>query len=433
MAPSVIALSIVILNGCRFHYAVNIPSCKDYSLPQEASSSPSLYLNLGHTFDHLLMLIFPTVVLAMGEEFGGGYAELLPLSIGGFIAFGACSIPAGWLADRWSRAGMMKLFFFGIGGASIVTGFAAGPAQIAAGLTLIGVFAAIYHPVGIAMLVANRENVGRVLGVNGVFGNVGVAFSALIAGALADTVGWRAAFIVPGAIAIAVGAAFSLSARREQRRAPARRIEPRPVSRAVLARVFAVLTVATVCGGVIFNSTTISMPKVFDERLSALVHSTLGIGLLVCGVYLIAAMAQLCVGWWLDRRSLKSVFVPVVALQVPLLALAGTADNYLMLAIAVAMMFFVFGQIPINDAMIARYTAEEWRARAYAVRYVVSFGASALAVPLVAWLYKTSGDFKLLFFVLGALAMATFVAALFFPGDGARAATQPVTVRRGAA
>jgi MFS family permease len=402
-------------------------------LSQETSGSPSLYLNLGHTFDHLLMLIFPTVVLAMGEEFGRGYAELLPLSIGGFIAFGACSIPAGWLADRWSRAGMMKLFFFGIGAASILTGFAAGPAQIAAGLTLIGVFAAIYHPVGIAMLVANRENVGRVLGVNGVFGNVGVAFSALIAGALADTVGWRAAFIAPGAIAIAVGAAFSLSARREPQRAPARRIEPRPVSRAVLARVFGVLTVATVCGGVIFNSTTISMPKVFDERLSALVHSTLGIGLLVCGVYLIAAMAQLCVGWWLDRRSLKSVFVPVVALQVPLLALAGTADNTLMLIVAVAMMFFVFGQIPINDAMIARYTAEEWRARAYAVRYVVSFSASALAVPLVAWLYKTSGDFKLLFFVLGALATATFVAALFFPGEGARAATQSVTVRRGAA
>ncbi len=161
----------------------------------------TLLLNLGHALDHLLMLIFPTVVLAMGDELGGGYAELLPLSLGGFIAFGACSIPAGWLADRWSRTGMMTVFFFGIGAASILTGFASGPTQIALGLTLIGVFAAIYHPVGIAMLVANRENVGRVLGVNGVFGNVGVAFSALLAGALAEAAGWRAAFIVPGALA----------------------------------------------------------------------------------------------------------------------------------------------------------------------------------------------------------------------------------------
>jgi MFS family permease len=387
------------------------------------SRGVTLFLNLGHAIDHLLMLIFPTVVLAMSAELGRGYADLLPLALGGFIAFGACSIPAGWLADRWSRTGMMTVFFFGIGAASILTGLASGPAQIAFGLTLIGVFAAIYHPVGIAMLVANRDNVGRVLGVNGVFGNVGVAFSALLAGALAATAGWRAAFIVPGAIAIGVGVAFAIIVRGSRIQAPARRAAVLvKLSRADLARVFGVLTVATACGGVIFNATTISMPKVFDERLAALTSSTLGIGMLVCGVYLIAAMAQLCVGWWLDRRSLKSVFVPVVALQVPLLALAGTMDNYLMLATAVAMMFFVFGQIPINDAMIARYTAEEWRARAYAVRYVVSFGARALAVPLVAWVYKTSGDFRMLFYVLGTLAFVTFGAALLFPSEDKRAA-----------
>jgi MFS family permease len=389
------------------------------------SRSMTLLLNVGHAFDHLLMLIFPTVVLAMGAELGRGYAELLPLSLGGFIAFGACSIPAGWLADHWSRTGMMTVFFFGIGTASILTGFATGPGQIALGLTLIGVFAAIYHPVGIAMLVANRENVGRVLGVNGVFGNVGVAFSALLAGALAQAAGWRAAFIVPGALAIAAGVAFAMAVRGAQVGVPARKAAATAkLSRADLARVFGVLTVATACGGVIFNATTISMPKVFDERLSALTSSTLGIGMLVCGVYLIAAMAQLCVGWWLDRRSLKSVFVPVVALQVPLLLLAGTMENYLMLATAVAMMFFVFGQIPINDAMIARYTAEEWRARAYAVRYVLSFSASALAVPLVAWIYKSSGDFRLLYYVLGTLAFVTFTAALLFPSEEGKAAAK---------
>src|SRR6266700_1127274 len=264
-----------ILNFCV--HATNF----EVNFPMSASRGMSLYLNLGHALDHLLMLVFPTVVLAMGEELGGGYAELLPLSLGGFIAFGACSVPAGWLA---------------------------------------------------------------------------------------------------------------------------------------------VLTVATACGGVIFNATTISMPKVFEERLSALTHSTFGVGMLVCGVYLLAAMAQLCVGWWLDRRSLKAVFVPVVALQVPLLLAAGTTENALMLLVAVAMMFFVFGQIPINDAMIARYTVEAWRARAYAVRYVVSFTASALAVPLVAWVYRSSGDFRLLYFVLGSLALATFAAALLFPAEEGKTA-----------
>jgi len=381
------------------------------------SKSLTLFLNLGHTLDHLLILIFPTVVLAMSAELGRGYAELLPLSFGGFIAFGACSIPAGWLADRWSRFGMMLVFFIGMGAAGVATGIARTPTEIAIGITFIGVFGAIYHPVGIAMLVANQTRVGRVLGVNGVWGNVGIAFSALIAGALADTLGWRAAFIVPGIVSIAVGAAFALLARDPHAGAAVRKSEPYRLSREDLVRVFVILTIATACGGVIFSATTVAMPKVFDERLRAVTQSTFGIGALVCAVYLIAAMAQLCVGWWLDRRPLKSVFVPVVALQVPLLALAATTESFVMLAVATAMMFFIFGQVPINDAMVARYTAEEWRARAYAVRYVVSFGGNALAVPLVAWIYRESGGFRALYITLSALALAVLAAAIFFPRE----------------
>ncbi len=141
-----------------------------------------LYLNIGHTLDHLVMLIFPTAVLAIGTAWQMPYGELLPLALGGFVAFGACSIPAGWLADHWSRTGMMRVFFFGIGAATILTGLARTPFELAAGLTAIGLFAAIYHPVGIAMLVAQRStDLGRTLGVNGVYGNTGLAFAALLA------------------------------------------------------------------------------------------------------------------------------------------------------------------------------------------------------------------------------------------------------------
>jgi MFS family permease len=384
-----------------------------------------LALNVGHTLDHLFMLIFPTVVLAISAAWGRDYASLLPLAMGGFIAFGACSIPAGWLADRFGRVPMMKLFFFGIGTASIATGFATGPASLALGLTAIGVFAAIYHPVGIAMLVSEQPKLGRALGVNGVYGNAGLAFAALIAGALADFATWRAAFVVPGIVCLAIGVWFvRIAATVDLTAGPAKKPEAR-LPRAVLARVFIVVAVATAAGGIIFNATTVSMPKVFDERLAALTDSTFGIGVLVCVTYLIAAMAQLLVGWWLDRHSLKAVFVAVTAMQVPLLWLAGSLEGYAMLACAVMMMFFVFGQIPINDAMIAKYTAEEWRARAYAVRYVVSFSASALAVPMIAGVYGRTGGFEPLFVILAALASLTFAAALAFPGVSL--SSRPVT------
>jgi MFS family permease len=390
-----------------------------------------LFLNVGHFVDHLAMLIFPTAVLAIGVAWGRSYAELLPLALGGFIAFGACSIPAGWLADHWSRSGMMKLFFFGIGAATILTGLARTPVELAIGLTLIGVFGAIYHPVGIAMLVSNQPQLGRTLGVNGVWGNAGLAFAALLTGGLADLFGWRVAFFVPGVLCIAAGFGFIWAARGvELRKGAAKKAEAR-IPRALLFRVFLIVAVATACGGLVFNATTVSMPKVFNERLGALADTNFSIGLLVCVTYLIAAMAQLLVGWWMDRKSLKGVFVVVALMQVPLLLAAGSLQGYAMLAVAVAMMFFVFGQIPINDAMIAKYTADEWRARAYSVRYVVSFGASATAVPLIAWVHRTYGDFQPLFAILAAVAVLTLIASLAFPGG--RATAPAVTPAKAAA
>lgn len=382
----------------------------------EQARAAQFFLNLGHALDHLFMLIFPTVVLAMAPEFGLSYSEMLPLSLGGFIMFGACSLPAGWLADHWSRRGMMVVFFAGIGAASMLTGFAVSTFQIGLGLTLIGVFGAIYHPVGIAMLVSGREKVGRVLGVNGVYGNFGVALAALIAGALAYWINWRAAFLIPGALSVAVGVAFAMLVPPVPIMAQALpRAGEVAISRNTLLRVFTILTVATIGGGVIFNATTVAMPKIFDERLTALTQTTLGIGVLVSLVYAFAAMAQLVVGYLIDRHPLRNVFVPVVAVQAPLLFLAGSMENYAMLLVALAMMFFVFGQIPINDAMVAAYTDEKWRSRAFAVRYVMSFGASACSVPLVAYVYAATGDFKYLFYVLAAMSCVMIVAAICMP------------------
>jgi MFS family permease len=377
------------------------------------------FLNLGHVLDHLFMLIYPTAVLALSAEFDRSYGELLALSLGGFIAFGAGSLPAGWLGDRWSRHAMMVVFFAGIGGASILTGLARSPFEIAAGLTLIGLFAAIYHPVGIALLVSGRDNIGRLLGINGFAGNLGVAGAALITGALVDFFNWRAAFIVPGVLSIAIAVAYARFAPRISIAAA------RPAGGAAaagnggerrIARVFTAMIVTTLCGGVIFHATTVSMPKVFDERLGALTDTTLGIGALVSMVYLFAALAQLCVGYLIDRHALKGIFVVIAALQVPLLLAGGFAADAAMLIVAGAMMFVVFGQIPINDAVVARHFDDRLRARVYAVRYVVSLGAATISVPLIAAVYDAGGGFTTLFVVLALVACATFAAALSFPG-----------------
>ncbi len=97
-----------------------------------------LFLNVGHFLDHFFMLVFATAAaLQLSTKWGMSYAELIPYATPGFIAFGICAIPAGWLADKWSREGMMVVFFIGIGASSVLAGMANSPWQIAATLALI--------------------------------------------------------------------------------------------------------------------------------------------------------------------------------------------------------------------------------------------------------------------------------------------------------
>ena len=76
--------------------------------------------------------------------------------------------------------------------------------------------------------------------------------------------------------------------------------------------------------------------------------------------------------------------------------------------------WIVFGQIPINDVLIGRIARSEWRSRAYALRYIVTFSVSASAVPLIAWIHGTKG-FSALFELLAAAAILIFLAVLFLP------------------
>ena len=71
----------------------------------------SPFSTLAISLDHLLMLVFATVAaLRLSGEWGMSYAALIPYATPGFVAFGLCAIPAGWLADRWSREGMLVIF-----------------------------------------------------------------------------------------------------------------------------------------------------------------------------------------------------------------------------------------------------------------------------------------------------------------------------------
>ncbi len=382
-----------------------------------------LFLNLGHFFDHLFILIYATVAaLALQSEFGLSYAQLIIYATPMFVAFGAFALPAGWLADRWSRQGMMIVFFTGLGITAVLTGMAQTPLQIGAGLFFIGVFASIYHPVGITMVVeTNRERTGMALGINGVWGNMGVAFAAILTGALIDISGWRAAFIVPGVAALVTALGYGLfcarngGVRRVAAPASAKKEAARlTLDRRTLLRVFAIIALTTTLGSLIFQSITVSLPKVLEERLVDVADSATEIGAWAFVVLAVASLAQILIGHLVDRYSIKWIFAAVAVLQVPACILFIGITGVPVLVMSLVFMLLVFGQIPINDALLSRITTSEYRSRIYGVKFVLSFAVSAAAVPLVALLHQTTG-FDGLFTVMAVTAAIIAAAVLGLP------------------
>jgi MFS transporter, FSR family, fosmidomycin resistance protein len=378
------------------------------------------FSNVGHFFSHLLMLLYPTVVLALEGHFGNlTYGELLSLSIPGYVLFGAAALPAGWLGDRWSAEHMMVLYFVGTGTAAMLTGLADGPLGLVLGLSLIGFFGSIYHPVGVAWLVRNAESRGKALGWNGIFGSLGLGVAALVAGALTQLISWRAAFIVPGALCALTGVALAVFVRDGSVVASRTDRKPEPeASRADIVRAFFVLSITMLGTGLVAQMTTVALPKIFAERLTALTDGgILGAGGFVTLVFLFSGASQIVGGWLADRFPLKLVYVVCWALQLPFVIVAATLFNVpLLLAIVVQQCLGIFA-LPAENSLLVTYTPARWRATAFGAKFVLSLGVSSLGVPVIAMIYDRTGDFYWLFMTMAAITAIVAFAACFLPSQ----------------
>ena len=375
-----------------------------------------LLLYFAHAIDHLALLIFATAVSAIALDFGvARWEDLMPYATGAFVMFGIASLPAGRYGDLWGRRAMMLVYFFGIGLSLILVAFTQSPMQIGIALTLMGAFSAIYHPVGIPMLLQGAPKAGAVIGVNGLAGNLGIAVAALLTGFLVKHAGWRAAFVVPGIFALILGVYFAIKVPRETS-SPAKRKSSAPLKldRATAVRVFAVLTCTTTLGSLIFNFTTNGNGELLRERVTNIASDPAQLGLLLAGVYAIASIAQVIVGHLIDRFPLKRIFLPIVAAQVVSFVLAANAQGWLFYVYATAYMTFVFGAIPFTDAIIARFVDDSMRSRVAGLRLAVSFGISSVAVWLLGPLVKASG-FTTLLLTMAVIASLTTLAVFFLP------------------
>lgn len=376
-----------------------------------------VFINISHFLDHFIMLIFAKAAYDAGRHFGLTYEQIISYGTLGLVLFGACAPVAARLADKYSRSLMMVIYHFGIGISAILTSLARHPYELMMGLALIGIFASIYHPVGIAMLLKQERRVGFRLGINGVFGNLGVAFAPLIMGFILLYGDWRSGFVLSGLFCLFYGIIFVRNLKEDAELKPKKTATKNKYGfvdgwqRALFA-----LALITSAGGFVFGGMTFLVPRYFELEMLNLTSSVALTGLLASIVYTTASFAQVAVGWLIDRMSAKLVLLFVSIGQVIFVSLSASFSDLALFFFMIIAMSFVFGQIPITDAVMSRYVPDNWRSRILSIKFLLNLCIGASVLPLSGYMLQTGYQMSDLFSLMSVIACLIFLAGFILPG-----------------
>ena len=378
---------------------------------------PDIYLFISHFLDHFIILVFAKAAYDAGQDIGLTYGETIQLATLGFILFGVASPLAARVADIFSRSITMVVFHFGIGISSILISFSYTSLHLVLGLSSLGFFAAIFHPVGIAMLLETKERVGLRLGINGLFGNMGVASAPLITGIIIFYSDWKMAFLISGIVCIIYGILFALALKpTELQSGLSSKIKPEKFSygwkQALLA-----LAISTTFGGFVFTAVTFLVPRYLELYMENLALSVAMTGLLASFVYAISSFSQVIVGWFIDYISPKIVLFIVSMGQIIFIYLASQFDGYKLLFFMTLAVCFVFGQIPIIDAVMVRYVPDSWRNRVLSIKFVLNLGVGAAVLPTCSFMLDKGYELSQLFSCLSVFSMVIVFASFLLPSQ----------------
>ena len=388
-------------------------SSKSYSIPD-------MYLNIGHLLDHFMMLIFAKAAFDAGREFGLSYEEIIVYGTLGVIMFGAAAPLAGWLADKYSRAILITVYPFGVGLGGLLASFSYSTEMLGISLGVLGFFAAIYHPVGIAMLTKRPGKIGLRVGVNGVWGNMGVAAAPVFTGILIAYADWRLGFLLPSIFCICFGL-FQLFAFVENEEINLKNIKNKaastlssPFSEGWKIVLFA-LSITTLSGGFIFGALTFLIPRLFEVSMVQISTDVAITGLLAGLVYAIASFSQIGTGWLVDKVPPKYVLSAMGLGQLIFIYIASQSSDYNLLFIMLAAMIFVFGQVPITDVILVKYVQDSWRGRVLSIKFMVNLSAGASVLPITSLLLKNGYNFSFVLQCLSVISIAVIISGLLLP------------------
>ena len=342
--------------------------------------------SLGHFISHFNMLMFPAVVLPLTARLNLPLAEVLGLSFWMYLLFGISALPWGLAADRFGAKTLMAVYYGGAGLCALVAAVLIdAPALLTLALAGIGLFSGIYHPAGLGLISKKVERISYAMGINGMFGNLGLATAPLVAGTVNWVWGPRAVYLVLGLVNLTGLMVMML------RPVPAGTGHSAEVSNHNGSRGFIVLLAAMMLGGIVYRGATVILPAYFELRnqevfawlarqLPAGFSGNLVATTITSAIFLVGMLGQYMGGRTAERFPLARSYLVFHLITIPAAFAMAKAFNLPLIISALIYFFFLLGMQPLENTLVSRLTPPRWHHSAFGMKFVLTFGMGAMAV-----------------------------------------------------
>ncbi|MDY6933280.1 MAG: MFS transporter [Spirochaetota bacterium] len=380
-----------------------------------------IFTSAAHYLTHLFILVFPALVMPISRDLAISPSEAISISFPMYLCYGILAVPWGYLSDRFGPRQIMGVGILIAGFGFIAAAIAQSINQLMVFLSIIGFGCSAYHPSGLALLSRGMSVRGRAMGINGLWGNFGIASAPFLAGVLAYWMDWQRALIVFGITGIIIGAVCLLA--------------PLSVGRGDLQKstsvdkrdaitLFIILCAAMLFSGIMYRSYTVILPTFFESKLtdlssfiSGIVGSsyltpaagTLTAAIISSSVYLLGMIGQLIGGRVADRFDLRMSYLLFFSCALPFLISLLFFEGPVLIILIGFFILFALGMQPIENSLVAILTPPQWRSLSYSIKFTIIFGAGSVGVHLVSFVKANYGLDSVIILLSSLLMMIIFM------------------------
>ena len=331
----------------------------------------------GHFMCHFTMGLFPALVLPLAEIMHLPVPQIVELSFLQYLLFGLSALAWGVLGDRLGGIPVMKLMFFGCG----ISGCACAwqldsPGALSICLGALGLFAGIYHPIGMGLISRSMIRVNLAMGYVAAFGGLGMAAAPFVTGVINWSLGARSAFLFASGLSF-LGLALTYLLNPKENILSSERIGSLSPKISVS---FIIFLAAMVFAGIIATGSSLIFPAYFELRSTQLISavseffhvnfsSNLFSTMITSTIYLIGVVGQLTGGLVGERFGARGsyVFFHFVCLVVSFVM--SMTYGVPLIFVASLYFFFLLGNQSMENTILASIVPKHLQHSAFGLKY----------------------------------------------------------------